>query len=97
MDENKANLKMLVISSEGKKEKGQGWGSMQKKLPFYFLNKKLSEANIAQCYYLLSVNGGHMVYNSRHFSVWLAFYNFQELNYINFLAASLTKDKANRD
>ena len=70
MDENKqANLKMLVISGEGKKEKGQGWGLLERELPFYFLNKKLPETNIAQCYYLLSVNSGYMVYNSLHLSV----------------------------
>lgn len=46
---------------------------------------------------VLSVNGGYMVYNSRHFSVWLAFYNFQKLNYIIFLAASVTMNKAKRN
>ena len=43
--------------------------------PFYFLKKKLSEANTAKCYYLLSVNDGYMVYNSLY-SIWLTFYNF---------------------
>lgn len=73
-----ANLKMLIISHEEKGRKDMNGGQYRESLTvqFYFLSKKLSEANTAKCYYLLSVNCRYVVHYSLYFSVWLAFYNF---------------------